>query len=169
MKLVGIAWLALLAATTPTLAEYTPKICEDAGGFVVGQEALDFEDIAVEGIDAINFNETGPITAYGYVVQIRMGSGLDEPVRFKIGAIKKCAPSMRTLILDATTLVDVAMARSSFSSDDEWKAARRSVLKADGGMFTPVALVKVSGSFGISATDSLVLSAEAVEVIESWK
>lgn len=169
MKLLGLAALALLATTGSAVAEFAPKICEDAGGFVVADQPLTFEDIAVEGIDAVYFNEKGPITAYGYVVQISMGSGLDEPVRFKIGAITKCSPSMRALILDTTTLLEVVVARSSFENDDAWKTTRRNILRADGGFLTPIALVKVEGKFALSTRDSLLLDAKSVEVVESWK
>lgn len=169
MRSVGFAGLALLAMTGSAAAEYAPKICEDAGGFIVADQPLTFEDIAVEGVDAVNLNEKGPITAYGYVVQIKMGSGLTEPVSFKIGAITDCYPSMRTLLLDGSTLLEVVVARSSFKTDDEWKMARRNLLRADGGYLTPIALVKVVGQFALSNRDSLLLDAKSVDVVESWK
>lgn len=165
--------LALLVAGTSGAVDVSvgaeiPKAMCDEGVFVVGSAAYTFEDIAIESTLAISLNRSGPIVAYGYLAQGRLGDAVNSNVTAKLSTVDICYDIMDVVEVDNDLWVDTVFAFNDFDGND-WRELRRTVLRTTDGI-NSTALVKVTGAFELySDTNSLFFRATAVEIVDQFE
>lgn len=164
----AFTWLALVVPGAHAQELTIPKAMCDAGVFAAGGTHYSFEDIIVESNRASALNDKGPISAYGYLVSIEFGAELNDRVNATISTVDKCYNNIGVVQTDTNLRVDVVFMRSDFS-DEAWKDLRRTMLRVSENTLNAIALVKLTGQFGIySNTYGLYYRATDVAVLAAF-
>ena len=154
---------ALASAAIAQEGTIPQKICE-AGAFVAGDDVYSFEDVIIDGEDAIKLNDRGTIKAYGYLVGINRA---ETQIEAKVANVDECYPDIFfNVSVKSNQLIDVVLTKGSMA-DDDWKSIRRTMLKVDDG-FTAKALVTLTGSFAPKAYGGLFFLASSVQIIDAY-
>lgn len=168
MKLVclaaTLASMALSGSTAHSQELAAPtKACE-AGVFVVGGETYSFEDVAVEGLDAVELNSKGQLVVYGYITDL-IPTGDVGIMRAKIGTVKECLSASGWIQPNRNTEIDIILAQENFT-EAGWKDAKRAVLQSVDGLFAK-ALIRLTAKFEVYTNAmNLYLLGTAIEVVD---
>src|SRR5690242_5151829 len=105
---------AMLAATTLSVVQSAvaddlklpTKMC-DAGIISAGGNAYSFEDIVVDGTGAIDLNDHGPITVYGYIADVDFGPELNDRINAKVSTVDVCYDTIGVVQTDTKVAIDL--------------------------------------------------------------
>lgn len=166
-NLVSATAFALVAyVSSAALAQQgtVPQQICDPGAFVAGSDVYSFEDVIIEGDDAMKLNDSGTVAAYGYLVAIRIA---DDEIEAKLTTVEECYPdTFFNVTVKSNQLIDMVITKGGLSGD-EWKDVRRTILKVDNG-FTAKALVALTGSFAPKANDGIFFLASSIVIVDSY-
>lgn len=154
-----------VSAGEPFSEVIPPRSFCDMGYFEIGGKVMSYAEIIVEGNRTFEFNEQGPITAYGYIKDIDMAKDPMDATRAKIFGNGHCWKPLGKAASDGMMDVDILFEPSEISEED-YKRLRMSLLQLGSDSFNSRALVKVTGSFKFySNTFEQYFSATTVEVV----
>lgn len=171
-RLLGaVAFIAAIGTCQFALADEVTvptKMC-DAGLFLAGSDTYSFEDITVDGTSAIDLNDKGPITAYGYIARVEFGNELNDRIEARLSTVDVCYENIKVVQTDTNVAVDLILTPDDFPDVDAWKDIRRTILRLKDNTVNANSLVKLSGQFGIySNTYGLYFRAKSVEIIDTF-
>jgi hypothetical protein len=153
------------SAGEPFSEAIPPKSFCDMGYFEIGGKVMSYAEIIVEGNRTIEFNNQGPITAYGYIKDIDMAKDPMDPTRAKIFGIGECWKPLGKAASDSMMDIDILFEPSEIAAE-EYKRLRMSLLQLGSDSFNSRALVKVTGNFKMySNTFEQYFSATTVDVV----
>jgi hypothetical protein len=118
-NLVSATALALVAwFSSAALAQegtVPQQIC-DPGAFVAGSDVYSFEDVIIEGDDAMKLNDSGTITAYGYLVAVRIAN---DDIAAKLTNVDECYPdTFFNVTVKSNQLIDMVITKGGLSADE---------------------------------------------------